>query len=392
MFHARFGRLVPWIVALGLSACSGSPNGLASSQQAATSLAQKIAFSSTRDTTSCPDPTLAAEIYVMNPDTSERVRLTNTACDHGNGFAAIAPGAPDSPATGSKIVFDRSTRELLPYDDGKLRRVYHSELHVMDQSGNDQTYLTRGSSATWSPDAHWIAFHSGDGEPINPDPGAATSDSDIFVANVDDLLAGVAQPTAITHDAGSVWINEDPSWSPDGQKVVFTRKSATELDSSLTCLGDVLQGVKGGACDYPSGEIWMMNADGSSPVQLTTNDYEERAPSWSPVGTWDGMKFVYKFVYMCRVGGSTCGSSGTERCPFQLCVMNADGSGYAQLTNTARQHLTPSFSPDGNTIIFHIGVIQLWTMHADGTNETPLTSPPGINGFADWGYLKVNPN
>jgi hypothetical protein len=39
-------------------------------------------------------------------------------------------------------------------------------------------------------DSH-IAFHgsaSGTGRPINNGPGAATEDSDIFVANVDDLL------------------------------------------------------------------------------------------------------------------------------------------------------------------------------------------------------------
>lgn len=375
MFHTVSRVRVLSIVALGLGACGGGADPIGAIQQAAWALKEKIAFSSTRDAI-CADPRLGAQIYVMNPDPAnpDPARLTNTGCDHGNGFAAISP-------TGQKIAFDRGTTELVAYDDGKSRRVGLSELYVMAHDGSDQTHLTRGSSASWSPDGRWIAFHasaSGTGQPINPNPGAATSDSDIFVANVDDLLAGVA-PTNIINDAGSVWINEDADWSPDGQKIVFTRKSAVELDSSLRCLGNVLQSppVPGGVCDYPSGEVWVMGADGSNPMQLTRNGYEDRAPSWSPDGT--------KLVYMCRAGGS-----GTA---FQLCVMNADGSGNVQLTNNGLAHLTPSFSPDGGTIIFHTtvsGLFQLFTMPASGGIETQLTNPPGLNGFADWGKLKVN--
>ena len=66
-----------------------------------------------------------------------------------------------------------------------------SDLFVMETDGSGQTLLTRGSSATWSPDGKEIAFHalasyyaSGgqvSGCPIRTDSGSATSDSDIFV-------------------------------------------------------------------------------------------------------------------------------------------------------------------------------------------------------------------
>jgi len=69
-----------------------------------------------------------------------------------------------------------------------------SDLFLMNSDGTEQTRLTSGSSASWSPDGKNITFHasaSGNGTPIRTDPGSATSDSDIFVANVDDLLAGL---------------------------------------------------------------------------------------------------------------------------------------------------------------------------------------------------------
>ena len=66
-----------------------------------------------------------------------------------------------------------------------------SDLFVMETDGSGQTLLTRGSSATWSPDGKEIAFHASasyyasggqvSGCPIRTDPGSATSDSDIFV-------------------------------------------------------------------------------------------------------------------------------------------------------------------------------------------------------------------
>jgi Tol biopolymer transport system component len=93
----------------------------------------------------------------------------------------------------------------------------------MHADGTEQTHLTRGSSASWSPDSKNIAFHasaSGLGRPIEPGGGAATNDSDILVVNVGDLLAGDAQPINVTNSPQT--IDDDPDWSPDGQKIVFT--------------------------------------------------------------------------------------------------------------------------------------------------------------------------
>jgi len=65
-----------------------------------------------------------------------------------------------------------------------------------------------------------------------------------------------------------------------------------------------------------------------------------------------------------------------------------------QLTDNAVADLTASWSPDGSQILFHRQVagqgLQLFTMNADGTNQTQLTVPPGLNLLARWGQLRVH--
>jgi len=70
--------------------------------------------------------------------------------------------------------------------------------------GTEQTWLGRGSSATWSPDGASIAFHasvSGTGLPETPYPGSATVDSDIFIVSLRDWIEKKATPRNITKNS-----------------------------------------------------------------------------------------------------------------------------------------------------------------------------------------------
>jgi TolB protein len=71
--------------------------------------------------------------------------------------------------------------------------------------------------------------------------------------------------------------------------------------------------------------------------------------------------------------------------------MNADGSTQVQLTDNTVPDLTASWSPDGRKIVLHRpvspGRFQLWLINADGTGEKQLTDTPGLNGFPNWGEL-----
>src|SRR5215510_2538559 len=334
-----------------VSCLAGGGAGLSKSEFALESM---IAFTSTRDNP-VPNPLLvgATEIYLMSPDGSNLQRLTDNAAT--DVFAALSPD-------GKKIVFDsnRNRVEGEPFNT--------SDLFVMNADGTEQMFLTRGSSAAWSPDSKNIAFHasaSGTGLPTRPDLGAATSDSDIFVANVDDLLAGVAGcgwRRNLTNSPEA--IDDDAAWSPDGRRIVFTSHPVTD-DPQRSNLA----------------EIYVINVDGTGLTRLTFNAEEERGPSWSPDGS--------RIVSICRIGGGTS--------DFEICDMKADGSDRRQLTDNTVLDATATFSPDSQQIVFHRpvapgtpGVQQLWLMKADGTGQAQLTNPPGVNNLANWGAVRVH--
>jgi TolB protein len=307
-------------------------------------LEEKVAFTSTRD-----HPTIgSAEIYLMNLDGTNVERITDN---------LVGDAFPDLRPDGKRIVFD--SNRLRAEGDSILR----SDLFVMKTDGSEQTFIARGSSADWSPDGKSVTFHasaSGLTTPIRQDPGGPTIDSDLFIVNVGAALDEGANPTNITNTPAQ--IEEDPNWSPDGEKIVYTRFDAGDDPNRPS-----------------SQEIFVVNADGSgTPEQLTLNSSDERAPAWSPDGT--------RIVFMCRYGGTD----------FEICIMNADGSGLVQVTDNLVQELSIRWTVGGDQLVFNRGVPpapggnQIFSINVDGTGETQLTNTlAGTNIAAAPGLARV---
>jgi TolB protein len=178
--------------------------------------------------------------------------------------------------------------------------------------------------------------------------------------NVDDLLENGALPKNLTINRVAT-VDDDPNWSPDGRKIIFT----SYLNDPSTTLTPA--------------EIYMMNADGTGQEQLTNDGIEKRGPAWSPDGS--------RILFACRLGARNAAGVAT----FEICVMEVANRQITQLTVNAANDLTPTWSPDGEAIVSHRAPAnQLWVMYADGSGQTQLTVPPGLNLLAtSWGVIEV---
>jgi Tol biopolymer transport system component len=120
-------------------------------------------------------------------------------------------------------------------------------------------------------------------------------------------------------------------YSPDGSKIVW-RAHYPETDEAIADYRGLLaQGLI-----RPSAlEIYVANADGSDPVQITENGAANFGPYWHPSGD--------KILFSSNMGDP----SGRE---FDIWMINADGSGLEQITFTGEFDGFPVFSPDGSKL------------------------------------------
>lgn len=139
----------------------------------------------------------------------------------------------------------------------------------------------------------------------------------------------------------------EPAWSPDGTKLAFASNRSGNF------------------------EIYVMSAEGTGLVRLTTAAAADRYPAWSPDGT--------RIAFVSERDGA-----------WQIYVMNVDGSGATRLGTEVAAY-APSWSPDGTRISFTgtdaAGTVGIYVTNADGSNVTRIS-----NGLAQSDYPAWSPD
>lgn len=156
-------------------------------------------------------------------------------------------------------------------------------------------------------------------------------DYEIYVMNADGT--GLQQVTDNTFD------DRSPSWSPDGEKIIFESQNET---------GDW--------------DLYIIDIDGSNRTQLTFNETAQ-APDISPNGT--------KIVYQAHI----------DHASSDIYLADIDGSNRIRLTTAVGNDWAPKFSPDGSTIAYNCASGSICLMDTTTFQLSSLTSTWGI---VDW--------
>jgi dipeptidyl aminopeptidase/acylaminoacyl peptidase len=306
-----------------------------------------------------------AERRTLTPEDIYNIALVND--------ARISPD-------GRQVVFVRT--EL-----NRDKNEYRSSLYLVPTAGGDSRRFTgagaKDMSPRWSPDGTRIAFlsnRSGSNQLWSIPLGGGEA----------------AQLTDLPEPVSSF------AWSSDGRRLAFGSKAdqqkideakarvdADEKDEPksdavrITRLRYRSDGTPGFLDNKPT-HIWTVEAEGGAPKQITSGDFDDGAPAWSPDGT--------QIVFVSNRNEEREKKRGSE-----IWVVSANGGEPAAVvTGVTADFSNPAWSPDGTLIAieghnnaFAGGAIgaDLWVVQPDGNGLRNVTSALdrtiGDNGMSD---------
>ena len=187
--------------------------------------------------------------------------------------------------------------------------------------------------------------------------------------------------------------NQSPSWRPDCAEIAYVQQlGVSVMKPDGEHLRDLHRyepgsGVAASAASWtawsPDGarlafaaentesddpywgrHIWVVEADGTNMVQLTNGPHWDNSPSWSP----DGNQIVFQ--------------RGFFEGDAYIVTIDVDGSNETPLTAGSTEEDSPSWSPDGANIGYVTEHGQLALMAPDGSNRRDIVANHAVGGMS----------
>ncbi len=279
---------------------------------------------------------------------------------------------------GSQLIYVR--RWIDPINDR-----WDSALWIMNSDGGKNRFLVEGSSAVWSPDGTRIAYVA-PGEPKG---------AQIFVRWMD-AEGATSQITRVTMGSPS-----SIQWAPNGESIAFQmlvpEKQGSEWDIKMPArptgaewtapprIVDRLNYRSDGSGWRPLGyrHVFVVQADGGTPRQITSGDWNHNSYRWLP----DGESMVFQSnrvedaehvwreseIYKVDVHTGEVTQLTTRKGPDGNPVPSPDGS---LIAYTGQDWSTDTYVENG-----------LYVMNADGSGIRLLANEMGRSpGGMRWAH------
>ena len=254
----------------------------------------------------------------------------------------------------------------------KINDKWESSLWLVNADGSKNRFLVDGSTPQWSPDGARIAYLA-EGEPEGPQ---------IFVRWMDDEGA-TTQITRVTERPSDI------RWSPDGQSIAFQMRVPLKKDWQIdmpdrpedakwTESPRIIESMdyrqdRTGFLEDGFEQIFVVPADGGTPRQITHGDWDAGSPSWTP----DGQTILFSSLRE--------DSADYQWRESEIYAADVQTGDIRQLTDRHGPDSNPVVSPDGRRVAYagydftddtYIET-KLYVMGIDGSNPRMIAEELG---------------